>query len=124
MTVTSVCVGAVGYIYPSTTLRCVGGEESKALRLTFQGDLIKSQLTLSRLIPRRRRRQLRRVRARRCVVATDALEGLELELGDAVFRDVLPLDVGQLPRLADADLPEHVEKIDSVFGLERFQPLG
>ena len=58
------------------------------------------------------------------MLATDALEGLELDLGDAFFGDVLPLDVGQLPRLADADLPEHVEKVDSVFGLERFQPLG
>ena len=58
------------------------------------------------------------------MLATDALEGLELDLADALFRDVLPLDVGQLPRLADADLPEHVEKVDTAFGRERFQPLG
>ena len=81
------------WIYLGTILRCVGGEESKVLRLTSQGDSIKSQLTLGRLIPRRRRGQLRRVRARRCVVATDALEGLELDLGDAFFRDVLPLEI-------------------------------
>ena len=58
------------------------------------------------------------------MLATDALEGLELDLGDAFFRDVLPLDVGQLPRLANADLPDYVEKVDTTFGLERLPPLG
>ena len=58
------------------------------------------------------------------MLATDALEGLELDLGDAFFGDVLPLDVGQLLRLADADVPDNFEKIGLVFGLERFQPLG
>ena len=86
--------------------------------------MIKSQLTLGRLVPRRRRGQLRGGRARRCVLATDALEGLELDLGDAFFGDVLPLNVGQLLRLADADLPDYFEKIGSIFGLESFQPLG
>ena len=86
--------------------------------------MIKSQLTLGRLVPRRRRVQRRGVRARRCVLATDALEGLELDLGDAFFGDVLPLNVGQLLRLADADLPDYFEKIGSIFGLESFQPLG
>ena len=58
------------------------------------------------------------------MLTTDVLEGLELDLGDAFFGDVVPLDVDQLPRLADADVPEYFEKIGSIFGLERFQPLG
>ena len=58
------------------------------------------------------------------MLTTDVLEGLELDLGDAFFGDVVPLDVRQLPWLADANVPEYFEKIGSICGLKRFQPLG